>query len=309
MSKKLLIWAPLFFCLFVGIIGAASLYFFSSGAQKSALLEDARFIPFEASMAKRDPSLIPKILAKKLHKDKHWGKIKKLYTQHILKGDPTTACHIPKIIHQIWLGGPLPEKYKAIQASWRKFHPDWEYRLWTDESVKEFKMQNQALFDSAVNWGEKADILRYEILNQFGGLYVDTDFECLRAFDILHHLCDFYIGLECIEQRFQSPRMSNALIACAPAHPLIRECINSISGDGPRDNCDLIQARTGPGLVTRVFFRFLDDTSYKNVALPSTYFYPLPASERNGTFGGAIKQTWVQDESFAIHYWDGSWIP
>ena len=90
-------------------------------------------------------------------------------------------------------------------------------------------MQNQALFESAVNWGEKADILRYEILNQFGGLYVDTDFECLRAFDALHKLCDFYIGLESIERRFQSPRMSNALIACSAGHPMIRACINSIS--------------------------------------------------------------------------------
>ncbi len=259
-------------------------------------------------MMKRDPSRIPKILAKKLRKDARWIKIRELYQQHVLNATPAEACRIPKIIHQIWLGGPLPKKYKAIQASWRAHHPDWEYRLWTDEDVKGFKMQNRALFDSAVNWGEKADILRYEILDQFGGLYVDTDFECLRAFDVLHHLCDFYIGLECIEPKFQAPRMSNALIACAPGHPLIKECLNSVSGDGPRDNFDGIQARTGPGMITRAFYRFLDDKTHKNVALPSTYFYPLPASERDGTFGGKIKETWVQEESFAIHYWDGSWI-
>src|ERR1700722_16260603 len=32
---------------------------------------------------------------------------------------------IPKIIHQIWLGSPLPEKYKALQATWLNHHPDW----------------------------------------------------------------------------------------------------------------------------------------------------------------------------------------
>jgi mannosyltransferase OCH1-like enzyme len=43
----------------------------------------------------------------------------------------------------------------------------------------------QAAFDRASNFGEKSDIWRYEILFRLGGVYVDTDFECVRPFDSL----------------------------------------------------------------------------------------------------------------------------
>lgn len=33
---------------------------------------------------------------------------------------------------------------------------------------------------------EQSDIFRLDILLHFGGLYVDTDFECVAPFDLLH---------------------------------------------------------------------------------------------------------------------------
>lgn len=43
---------------------------------------------------------------------------------------------------------------------------EWEHRLWTEAEVaKTFPegLRNQAAFDAAPNFGEKADILRYEV--------------------------------------------------------------------------------------------------------------------------------------------------
>ena len=292
--------------LLLAFLGGA--IFFQTHAKRRAFLEKERFIPFETSMERRNLPFIHSALKNKLRKDERWQKVYRLYKRNILEGRPTSSYRIPKIIHQIWLGGPLPEKYKEIQNSWKKFHPDWEYRLWTDEDAKVFPMKNRELFESATNFGEKADIFRYEILYRHGGLYADTDVECLRSFDALHQLCDFYIGLDTLEPKFRSPRLSNALLASIPGHPMLEFCLKSMSGEGSREDHDLIQKRTGPGLVTRAFFKICDDIRYKNVALPSSYFYPLPAPERNGMLGGAIKDAWVQNESFAIHYWDGSWI-
>jgi mannosyltransferase OCH1-like enzyme len=292
------------FLAFCSILSLAAYFFWPH----PAFLEQEHFISFEQSMVKSDPPVVSSILSKKLRKDARWKRIKQLYDQHILSAHPTTQVRIPKIIHQIWLGSPLPEKYKEIQATWKKYHPDWEYRLWTDEDAKTFPMKNRALFENAKNWGEKSDIFRYEILYQYGGLYVDTDFECLRPFDILHQLCDFYIGLDSIERKFQGPRLLNGLMASAPNHPILQKCLDSLSGGDPT-NCDNIQWRTGPGLIARVFFECMNDKKYKNVALPATYFYPLPGPKRNGCLGGPIKNAWIQEESFAIHYWDGSWIP
>ncbi len=292
-----------FACIFVGLV---ALLFVHRANHPSFIVKES-LIPFESSMMKRDPSYIKRVLEKKMRKDSRWRKYRELYNTHLLHGAPNEV-RIPKIIHQIWLGGKLPERYKEIQKSWQEFHPDWEYRLWTDEDAKVFKMQNRKLFESATNFGEKADIFRYEILYQMGGLYVDTDFECLRPFDVLHKLLDFYTGLDTIEKSAQSPRLLNGLIGCIPGHPIIKQCLDTMSGDGPREDLDLIQFRTGPGLITRTFCQFFDDRTYKNVALPSSFFYPIPSPERDGTLGGAIKDAWVEEESFAVHYWDGSWI-
>jgi mannosyltransferase OCH1-like enzyme len=121
---------------------------------------------------------------------------KKLYDKHNptqIQADSTVK--IPKIIHQIWLGSPVPECFKAFMKSWELHHPGWTYILWTDEKVKTLTLYNQDLFDAATNFGEKADILRYELLYFFGGVYADCDQECLRSLDFLHHLYDFYIGI------------------------------------------------------------------------------------------------------------------
>src|ERR1700730_3033568 len=57
-----------------------------------------------------------------------------LYLKNSLETISSQAVpKIPKIIHQIWLGSPFPEKYNKYQASWQKLHPKWIYKLWTDK--------------------------------------------------------------------------------------------------------------------------------------------------------------------------------
>lgn len=56
-----------------------------------------------------------------------------------------------------------------------------------------FKLKNTNPYINGSNYGEKSDVLRYEILQQFGGIYVDCDFECLKSFDSLLS-CNFFSG-------------------------------------------------------------------------------------------------------------------
>ena len=93
---------------------------------------------------------------------------------------------------------PFPKEAKAWQETWQNLHPDWEYKLWTNEDVELLDFENITYYNEAKNWGEKADILRYEILYRFGGLYADIDQSCLKPFDILHHTCDFYTGVHAL---------------------------------------------------------------------------------------------------------------
>ena len=44
-------------------------------------------------------------------------------------------------------------------------------------------MSHRDLYDAETNWGAKADIARYEIVYQHGGVYCDIDSQSLKPFD------------------------------------------------------------------------------------------------------------------------------
>mmetsp|Transcript_11949 Transcript_11949/g.34641 ORF Transcript_11949/g.34641 Transcript_11949/m.34641 type:complete len:177 (+) Transcript_11949:86-616(+) len=76
------------------------------------------------------------------------------------------APRIPKIIHQIWLGGnQIPPECIPWMESWKRYHPDWEYKLWQDGDLENLPLlpRCRALIASASNPAEKADILRLEV--------------------------------------------------------------------------------------------------------------------------------------------------
>ncbi|MBX7065866.1 MAG: hypothetical protein K1X28_01425 [Parachlamydiales bacterium] len=261
------------------------------------------FLPFDVSMSKSGIEL------QNLYEAEHgkkWKLARKLYEKH-LSAKSSKTPRIPKIIHQIWIGGPLPEKYLPLQKTWIEKHPDWEYRLWTDADVPNFPFLNRERFEKAINVGEKADIFRYEILNLYGGLYVDTDFECVRPFDELHHRLDFYTGIFGAYADGQEVNMGNGLIGTVPGHPIIQYCMKMVAKKEPGKTADEVQSVSGPGCFRQAFFKCCQEGNYRNVAFPYTFFYPLPSHEICGHLDDIAKNPWIEPETFGIHYWDTSW--
>ena len=241
---------------------------------------------------------------KKADTNLHWKMVKDFYDKYIIESPIFSEYpRIPKIIHQIWLGSPFPEKYRKLQESWLKNHPDWKYILWTDKDIKEFGLENEAMYERASNYGEKSDIARYEILYRIGGLYVDTDFECLKPFDIFHHCCDFYAGL-CTGKNVT---FINALIGCFPGHPIMRECVKKLQrNEDEKDGFRETLFRTGPVFFTKCFLAVAGREGSIDIAFPSNVFYPWPYTHRDQNTAAEI-QSWVKDESFGIHHWAVSW--
>jgi inositol phosphorylceramide mannosyltransferase catalytic subunit len=230
-----------------------------------------------------------------------WKTLQSLYENNYLNGRTGTQG-IPKIIHQIWLGSNVPEKYQVFLDSWKKFHPDWTYNLWTDRDMisgKYFLMSDKevALFDSIQNMGQKSDFLRYHLLNRFGGLYIDTDFECLKPFDMLDGI-DFYTGIGYPAV----PELYIGLIACTPAHPIIKHVVNSmteIRQGGWRN----IFETTGSYFFTRCFFDKVNESTDGVVAMPTDYFYPWG----NNLMSDPNPEKYIKEWSYAIHHWAVSW--
>ncbi len=208
---------------------------------------------------------------------------------------------IPKIIHFIWVGpNEIPQKEQKYMQTWKDHHPDWTIKLWTDKEVAQLNLKNKIAYQRAKSWGEKSDILRYEILYRFGGLYVDTDYECFRPLDLFHHTCDFYVSMGFSEKFW----LNNALIASRPGHPIMKECINAIP-IAP-ENAKVWDAiyRTGPKFLTNCVRKYLFIEN-DLVLLPISYVSPLPWWKR--AIADTEKQQWYKPETFAVHHWHVSW--
>jgi mannosyltransferase OCH1-like enzyme len=129
---------------------------------------------------------------------------------------------IPRTIHQIWIGpDPLPDDQRPWIESWKRHHPSWEHRLWTEETLPEDPIRPE-IFERLRAPVERADILRLEILYRHGGVYVDTDLECLRPID------DVLEGEEFVGVNLKPGRATNTLIASAPGHPLLETALRSL---------------------------------------------------------------------------------
>lgn len=232
---------------------------------------------------------------------------------------PDKEPRIPKIIHQIWLGSPLPERYKKFISNWRKHHPDWEYILWTDKSIKTLNLQRPELVTEGVTYADITDILRYEILYQFGGLYIDTDYECLQPFDILHHCYDFYACLHPLE--LGKFLVNTGLIASKPGHPILKHLIPKVQSPKTLEKYaqennlwvgTMVTAAAGTFPFTKAIYAKAGKEGSRDIIFPTTFMHACYKELK--TISNRMEYNFkdlpfkAPPEAFALHYWETSWI-
>ena len=99
---------------------------------------------------------------------------------------------IPKKIHYCWFGrGEMPQLAKDCIASWHKYMPDWEYKLWNEDNFDVNKIPYTAEAYAAKRFAFVTDYVRLYALQTEGGVYMDTDVEILKPLDDLLHLKAF----------------------------------------------------------------------------------------------------------------------
>ena len=104
---------------------------------------------------------------------------------------------IPKIIHYCWFGGkPMPELALRCIESWKKYLPEYELRLWNEDifDINSVPYVKEAY--EARKFAFVSDYVRLWALEQYGGLYMDVDFEVYKPFDDLMEQYDAFAGYE-----------------------------------------------------------------------------------------------------------------
>ena len=225
---------------------------------------------------------------------------------------------IPKIIHQTWKDDQPPRLFQALSQTWRDVMPGWEYKLWTNEMNREFVRtyypEFLEKFDAYPKNIQRADAIRYLLLQTYGGLYVDLDFECLkREFTLLLEDADFVAGKEPHDHARRYGReyiICNALMASVPNHPfleyIIARMMSHPHGWNVRYGGDILDS-TGPFLLTDAYKSFKNKEGIK--IFEPEFLYPIRLGESK-----LIMQDNVPEEmqrrintAYAIHYFYGTW--
>jgi mannosyltransferase OCH1-like enzyme len=223
---------------------------------------------------------------------------------------------IPRVIHQTWMNETVPAHYRRCADSWRKHHPGWDYRLWTDVENREFIQAHHPFFlsryDSYPHHIQRVDAARYFLLFTFGGLYVDLDFECFRPLTPLMSERECLFGLEPPlhgQLHHRSRIISNALMATTPAHGFFHAIIDDLLTYEPPQlaRSELILETTGPFMLERVYRRCGEATGA--ALLPAECLYPLTIFEAEQVLANGWNSALRQKVAgaYAAHYHVGTW--
>lgn len=102
---------------------------------------------------------------------------------------------IPKIIHLVWFGGQLPDKEKYCIESWSTICPDYEIKIWNEETFDINSNQYVKEAYECKKYAFVSDYVRLYALYHCGGIYLDTDVELFRNFDEFLNY-DFFTSFE-----------------------------------------------------------------------------------------------------------------
>lgn len=105
---------------------------------------------------------------------------------------------IPKKIHYCWFGaGSKPELIQKCIASWHKFCPDWEIIEWNESNYDVSANRYAREAYELKKWAFVSDVARLDIVNRYGGVYLDTDVELLAPIEgLLRHNAFYFFETE-----------------------------------------------------------------------------------------------------------------
>jgi len=190
--------------------------------------------------------------------------------------------YIPKILHVVWIGkSPEPESLAGYVSKWKELMPYWNVRMWTNADLSEEEVRPDVLarINEAEKGTQKADILKYYIVEKYGGVYVDADVEPVKSLDPILYLSDLVI---CHDNEITWEYISVGFFAASPNHPVLSKAVElcliaQLNTDSP-------QLSTGPYVFGRAV-SLTPPSGLRYSLLPMDAFYWIEGGITPNRFG------------------------
>jgi mannosyltransferase OCH1-like enzyme len=186
----------------------------------------------------------------------------------------------------------MPDEFVRFGQTWLDQHPGWTMRQWGDDNLP--PLRNQVLFDEVKSFSAKSDVLRFELLWLYGGVYIDTDFECLRSIESLLEKVQVFASFE------TDWSVNGALMGAVPGHPFVEMLLDSLPSSVSEYGGVNAAISSGPGFITRCLEAWDAEGGEPVTLFPARYFYPYLWHEKHRRFEQF-------PDAYAIHHWADSW--
>ncbi|KAH9811140.1 family 32 glycosyltransferase [Melampsora americana] len=209
---------------------------------------------------------------------------------------------IPKIIHQTWKTEKIPDRWLPVRSTCAALHSDWEYVLWTDQSGRELIQTHYPwfldTFDGYKYPIQRADAVRYFVLHQYGGVYMDLDIGCLRPMDSLISNPSFDLLLP----QTIPVGVSNDLMFSSVGHPFMEYVINHLQyfDHDYILNYPTVMFSTGPMALSAFYSQFRSSSANQLTSKPIRILPPE-------LYGKNLPTSTAPSSAFFVHYYGSCW--
>lgn len=214
-----------------------------------------------------------------------------------------------KLINRVWLGDPIPPKFKQYGEEFQELNPDYKINLWNEDMVFGERWINQDVIDTMIAESKQpgadmvafythvVDVICYELVYRYGGWYFNTDVKPVKPLDQLedvHHV-NFNFPIIAKEDDYHAVNMA---MYAPPKNPVFKQFIEEIPKRYFNNPGAFMNFSTGAQMMMQV----LNTTHHQYQLLGRKVFNPIHFTD----FGYGQEPDMnieITNATFGIHSW------